>query len=77
MYNPGDFRCTTVGYTQLRKTTDRGLYRVLPARPVVTKPDPLAVRQPASLPEASFRLALPRPPCPRLAFASVGAGPRL
>ena len=38
---------------------------------------PLAVRQPASLPKASFRLALPRPPCPRLAFASVGAGSRL
>lgn len=36
--NPGDFRCTTVGYTRLRKTTDRGLRRVLPARPVVTKP---------------------------------------
>ncbi len=48
--NPGDFRCTTVGYTQLRKTTDRGLYCVLPARPIAAKPNPLAVRQPVSLP---------------------------
>ena len=46
--NPGDFRCTTVGYTQIRTTTDRGLRCVLPARPIVSKPDPLAVRQPAS-----------------------------
>jgi hypothetical protein len=45
--------------------------------PPVSSLYPLAVRQPASLPEASFRLALPRFPCPRLAFASVGAGPRL
>jgi len=36
--NPGDFRCTTVGYTQYRTTTDRGLRRVLPTRPNSTKP---------------------------------------
>jgi len=36
--NPGDFRCTTVGYTQYRTTTDRGLRCVLPARPNGTKP---------------------------------------
>ena len=48
--NPGDFRCTTVGYTQYCTTTDRGLRRVLPTRPIGIKPDPLAVRQPASLP---------------------------
>ena len=36
--NPGDFRCTTVGYTQYRTTTDRGLRRVLPTRPNGIKP---------------------------------------
>ena len=48
--NPGDFQCTTVGSTQLRTTTDRGLRCVLPARPIAAKPNPLAVRQPAPLP---------------------------
>ncbi len=64
--NPGDFRCTTVGYTQLRTTTDRGLYCVLPARPIAAKPNPLAVRQPAPLPSASFRPTLLLDRCLRL-----------
>jgi hypothetical protein len=36
--NPGDFRCTTVGSTRIRTTTDRGLRCVLPARPIVSEP---------------------------------------
>ena len=65
-------RCTTVGYTQYRKAKDRGLRRVLPARPNGIKPDPLAVREPTSSESryarfptlGFFQVALPRFPWP-------------
>ena len=62
--NPGDFRCTTVGSTQYRTATDRGLRRVLPTRPNGIKPNPLAVRQPAPLPKASFQVGVTASPVP-------------
>ena len=62
--NPGDFRCTAVGSTQLRTTTDRGLCCVLPARPIEAKPNPLPVRQPAPLPKASYQVSVTASPVP-------------
>ena len=77
---PSYFRRTIVRYTQFSHLTDRRLRLVLQTRldlPWPNLPAPfitvrtIPVRQPASLPVASFRHALLRYPCLWLTFASV------